>query len=72
MGGAVDVGAETARLEAESRETERYIASLSARLGSEQFVNKAPPEVVERERQRLGDSQTRLDRIRELLAELGG
>ena len=72
MGGAVDVRAETARLEAESQETERYVAGLSARLGNEQFVNKAPPEVVERERQRLGDSQTRLDRIRELLAELGG
>jgi valyl-tRNA synthetase len=71
MGGAVDIGAETARLESEAQDSEKYIAGLGARLSNEQFVSKAPAEVVERERQRLEDGQAQLDRIRGLLAELG-
>ncbi len=67
VGGAVDLNAERARLAGEAAETEQRAAQLRGRLGNEQFVAKAPVEVVERERERLAESELRLTRIRELL-----
>ncbi|MCH7608827.1 MAG: valine--tRNA ligase [Chloroflexi bacterium] len=72
LGDAVDVGAERTRLGSEAAEAERYLAGLTARLGNAQFTDRAPEEVVERERERLEQGTARLERIRELLAELGG
>jgi valyl-tRNA synthetase len=71
VGGAVDLNAERQRLRAEAAETDRYLKGLSARLNNEQFVSKAPPEVVERERERLEESTARLERVRGLLHDLG-
>ena len=45
--------------------------TLADVIDDEQFTSKAPPEVVERERERLEEGQARLDRIRELLSHLG-
>ena len=72
LGDAVDLDAERTRLGAEAAEAEKYLAGLSARLGNAQFTDRAPAEVVERERERLEQGSARLARIRELLAELGG
>ncbi|MCH7655905.1 MAG: valine--tRNA ligase [Chloroflexi bacterium] len=71
LGDAVDVDAERARLGNEAAEAEKYLNGLTARLGNEQFTGRAPAEVVERERERLEQGTARLERIRELLAELG-
>ncbi len=71
VGGAVDLSAERARLTSEADETEKRLAQLRGRLGNDQFVSKAPAEVVERERERLGEGEIRLNRIRELLRDLG-
>ena len=70
LGGSVDLAAERARLEAEAAETDKYLRGLAARLENEQFTSKAPPEVVERERERLDEGQERLSRIGQLLDEL--
>jgi len=66
----VNVEAEMVRLRAESGEAERYLIGLEARLANEQFLAKAPDEVVEKERQRLDDGRARQARLHELLAEL--
>jgi valyl-tRNA synthetase len=66
----VNVEAEMVRLRAESDEAERYLIGLEARLANEQFLAKAPDEVVEKERQRLDDGRARQARLHELLAEL--
>ena len=71
VGGAVDLSAERARLTSEADETKKRLAQLQGRLGNDQFVSKAPAEVVERERERLAEGEVRLDRIRELLRDLG-
>jgi valyl-tRNA synthetase len=70
IGDAVDLVAERKRLEAEVQETEKYAKGLSGRLSNEQFTSKAPPEVVEGERERLKEAQARAARIRELLTDL--
>ena len=70
IGDAVDLAAERTRLEAEVQETEKYIKGLSGRLSNEQFTSKAPAEVVEKERERLNEAQTRASRINDLLGDL--
>jgi len=72
LGGLVDLDVEMARLAQELSEAETNIARLEKRLTDEQFVSKAPEEVVDRERQRLVTVQERRDRIQEILARLGG
>jgi valyl-tRNA synthetase len=70
IGDAVDLAAERSRLETELQETEKYVKGLSGRLSNEQFTSKAPVEVVEKERERLTEGQTRAERIRELLGDI--
>ena len=70
VGGAIDLAAERTRLQAEATETETYVKNLAARLSNDQFTAKAPAEVVKRERERLANAQTRVERIRELLADI--
>ena len=70
MAGVVDMAAETARLQAEADETARRVNSLEAQLANDAFVNRAPAEVVARERQRLEVGRARQARLGELLADL--
>src|SRR3989338_5429231 len=46
--------------EAEKTELKSYIASLEARLKNKQFLAKAPPQVVEKERVRLAEAKKKL------------
>mgnify|MGYP003388727459 FL=1 len=70
IGDVADLAAERLRLETEVQETEKYIRGLSGRLSNEQFTSKAPPEIVEGERERLKGAEDRAARIRELLNDL--
>jgi valyl-tRNA synthetase len=70
--GAVDLAAETARIDKELQKVEQEIAGLEKRLGNQGFVAKAPPEVVEKDRARvaeLADRRARLQAHRAVLAE---
>ena len=72
VGGSVDLDAERERLRVEAASVEKHVAGLQGRLGNAQFLDKAPAEVVERERERLENGRARLERITELLRDLGG
>ena len=72
VGEAVDLEAERERLRGEADSVRKHLAGLEGRLGSSQFLNKAPADVVERERERLESGRARLERITELLRDLGG
>jgi len=67
---AVDVSAERARMDKERQTVERGIAAVEGKLGSEQFITKAPPAVVKAERERLAKMHNRLQTIYAALAEL--
>ena len=71
VGGAVDLRAEGERLRGEAAAARARLAGLEERHANPQFVEKAPPDVVERERARLRDGRARLERIAELLREIG-
>ncbi len=51
--GIVDRSAETTRLTKQKEQLAKGIAAIEGKLGNEQFIAKAPPALVEKERQRL-------------------
>ncbi|MYB85311.1 MAG: valine--tRNA ligase [Chloroflexi bacterium] len=72
VGGSVDLETERERLRGEAAGVEKHVSGLEGRLNNAQFLDKAPAEVVERERERLESGRARLERITELLRDLGG
>jgi valyl-tRNA synthetase len=70
LGDAIDVGRECGRLGSEVDRLARLVESQEQKLGNQQFVSRAPSEVVERERQKLTtwkEQREVLARKRELL-----
>jgi valyl-tRNA synthetase len=68
--GVVDVPEERQRLTEELAQCETGIGRLETRLKDQQFLSKAPEEVVERERDRLQRFWERRGKIQELLSQL--
>jgi valyl-tRNA synthetase len=71
LAGVVDLAAERQRLEKEIRRLEETIAMLEAKLARPEFVERAPAEVVERERGRLRTEQQLRDKLQASLGWLG-
>ena len=70
LGDAVDVSAETDRLQTELADLRKYETRLSRNLANENFTRRAPEDVVERERDRLTVTQNRAARLSEMLERL--
>ncbi|MBL8068758.1 MAG: valine--tRNA ligase [Armatimonadetes bacterium] len=68
----VDVTKELARLEREVEKTAAELAKLSARLENPSFVERAKPEVVERERAAAADLASTLEKLEKRRAVFGG
>ena len=68
--GLVDITAERTRLSGELADAQQALERLGARLADAQFLEKAPEEVVERERERQRATEERKARLQELLAQL--
>jgi valyl-tRNA synthetase len=69
--GMVDTDAEKSRLLKEFEANQAEIARIEKLLLDESFTTKAPPAVVERERQKLSDRKDKLGKLNERLAQLG-
>ena len=67
----IDLGAERRRLEKELEPIEREIASAEKQLGNDEFLSKAPAQVVEARRKRSQELQILRERIQKQLNELG-
>jgi valyl-tRNA synthetase len=72
LGSVIDIAQERARLERELEKTEADIANLDKRLGNEQFLAKAPPEVVAELRDRRATFEAKRVKIAAALAQLSG
>ncbi len=68
--GLIDLDAERQRLGKQIEKLERDLAGVNARLGNQSFLANAKPEVVELERQRFAETQTKLSLTKELLKDL--
>jgi valyl-tRNA synthetase len=71
MASMVDLEAERKRLEKEIEETQNEVARLEARLKDKAFLSKAPPAVVDKERQKLATGKDKLKRLKQSLNKLG-
>ncbi|MCY4653836.1 MAG: valine--tRNA ligase, partial [Dehalococcoidia bacterium] len=72
LGGLVDLGEETSRIRSELGELTKYEQRITRNLSNENFVNRAPEEVVDRERDRLAGAQQRISRLTDILDRLAG
>jgi valyl-tRNA synthetase len=68
--GVVDVAAERARLTKEIERARKEIAFLAGKLARRDFVERAPAEVVARERERLDEQQEIVGKLTQSLAAL--
>ena len=69
--GVVDFEAERQRLRKEIERARKEIAFLEGKLGRPEFVERAPAEVVERERERLVEQRQTEQKLSTSLAALG-
>ncbi len=67
LAGVVDLAAERQRLAREIKKVEGEIAFVEAKLARREFVERAPAEVVERERERLEEQRRLRAKLRESL-----
>ena len=71
MASMIDVGVERERLGKEMAEVAADVTRLEKRLGDGAFLTKAPPAVVDRERDRLAVRRDKLERLEEQLTRFG-
>ncbi len=70
LAGLIDKDAEQARLQKNIHKLEADTARISAKLGNEKFVARAPKEVVDKEKEKLADNESALASLRAQLQSL--
>ncbi|MGD8742345.1 MAG: valine--tRNA ligase [Granulosicoccaceae bacterium] len=65
MAGLIDKDAELQRLDRDIAKTEKELASRNKKLANPNYVEKAPAEVVNKERERVSELESALTRLRE-------
>lgn len=70
VGDLLDVDKEVSRLRGELAKLERETAKIEGKLSNKNFVDRAPAEVVEKERNALSDAVSQKGRIEENIASL--
>ena len=68
LGGLVDMQAEIEKAEAELHRLEGFLQGIQKKLSNERFVNNAPAAVVEMERKKQADTETKMAALRDSLA----
>jgi len=71
LAGTVDLDKERTRLAKEAAVLEGERDKIMKKLGNEQFLAKAKPEIVEEQRERLAEAEGSLTRLRAALARIG-
>ncbi len=71
MGDLVDYDKELARLNKEKDNCQKDIDVISKKLSNEQFLAKAPAQLVEKEKEKLANANERMSKILASIADLG-
>jgi valyl-tRNA synthetase len=72
LAGLIDVAKEKARLSKELGKVEGEIAKIEKKLGNADFVAKAPPEVIDEQRERLAEAEQSQRQLKGALERLAG
>ncbi len=70
LGNLIDTEAERQKLEAELKHLEGFLIGVQKKLSNERFVANAPAQVVELERKKQSDAETKIAAIKESLSKL--
>ncbi|MGE0750868.1 MAG: valine--tRNA ligase [Variibacter sp.] len=70
LAGVIDLDAERGRLQKEMAKVASDIARVDAKLGNDDFLKRAPEDVIEGEREKRADAQARYEKIVEALERL--
>lgn len=70
LGSNIDVEAELKKLNDELRYLEGFLKSVAAKLSNEKFVANAKAEIVENERKKQADAESKIKTIKESIANL--
>ena len=70
LGDLIDVEAELAKAEAELKHLEGFLNGVKKKLQNERFVNNAPAAVVELERKKQSDAESKIATLKETIASL--
>jgi valyl-tRNA synthetase len=68
--GLIDLDKERKRIQKEIDRLEGFLKSIEGKLNNDGFVNNAPEDVVQKERDKKEDTETNLQKLREILEEL--
>jgi valyl-tRNA synthetase len=68
--GQIDLGAEKERLTKELEYAQGFRESVLKKLANEKFVQNAKPDLVERERQKLADAESKITALEQSIAAL--
>ena len=72
LGNMIDVEAEIAKMEAQLKHLEGFLAGIQKKLSNERFVQNAPEAVVALERKKQSDSEEKIAALKESIAALRG
>ena len=70
LGNLINVEEELKKLEADLKYQEGFLQSVLKKLSNEKFVSKAPANVIEMERKKQADAETKIAALRESIAAL--
>ncbi|WP_418660850.1 valine--tRNA ligase [Bacteroides ilei] len=70
LGNLINVEEELKKLEADLKYQEGFLQSVMKKLGNEKFVSKAPANVIEMERKKQADAETKIAALKESIAAL--
>jgi len=72
MGNLMNVEEEIKKMQDEINYLEGFLQSVMKKLGNERFVQNAKPEIVENERKKLDDAESKIASLKESIAGLKG
>ena len=70
LGNNINVEEELAKLRADLKYYEGFLVSVEKKLGNERFVNNAPEAVVNAERKKKADAESKIATLKESIAAL--
>ncbi|WP_376695883.1 valine--tRNA ligase [Wenzhouxiangella sp. EGI_FJ10305] len=71
LAGLVDIGEELARLNKQLEREQKGLTQAEKKLANERFVDNAPADVVDKERQRLSEHQSKVSELSAQIDKLG-
>ena len=72
LGGNMDTVAEVKKAEAELGHLRNFLSSVDKKLSNERFVAGAPPQVLETERKKKSDAESKIKALEERIGQLAG